>query len=134
VWRLKLNAYNSQHILYSPPARVLSIDHMRRLRFNDTSATGLLYDLCCALGSTCSLRPYVTVVGANLCAPDPLEVKGKGIRGMEGVADKEAYAVHVDIISQWQYFVACHLISYVSNAFGLHSICVCFPSTCKLVI
>jgi hypothetical protein len=28
-----------------------------------------------------------TVVGANLCARDPLEVKGKGIRGVGGVAD-----------------------------------------------
>jgi hypothetical protein len=75
------------------------------------------------------------VVGANLCARDPLELKGKGFRGVGGVADKEAYTVHtVNIISQRQYFVARCLISYVGNAFGLHSICICFPSTRKLVM
>jgi hypothetical protein len=40
-------------------------------------------------------NPYafncLIVVGANLCARDPLEVKGKGIRGVGGAADKEAY-------------------------------------------
>jgi hypothetical protein len=46
----------------------------------------------------------VTVVGTNLCVPRPLEVKGKGIRG---VSDKEAYNVHAkNIISQKQYFAA----------------------------
>jgi hypothetical protein len=35
-----------------------------------------------------------TVVGANLCVPRPLEVKDKGIRGVGGVADKEACTVH----------------------------------------
>jgi hypothetical protein len=41
------------------------------------------------------------------CARDPLEVKGKGIREVGGVADKEANIVHIiNIISQRQYFVA----------------------------
>jgi hypothetical protein len=35
-----------------------------------------------------------TVVGAKPCVRCPLEVKGKGIRGVGGVADKEAYTVH----------------------------------------
>jgi hypothetical protein len=69
------------------------------------------------LPDTCS-----TVVGANLCARDQLKLKGKGIRGMEGSADKEAYTVRTtNIISQRQYFVARCLISYVGNVFGLHS-------------
>jgi hypothetical protein len=63
-----------------------------------------------------------TVGGANLCARDPLKVKGKGISGVEGVACKEAETVHIThIIPQWQYFVAHCLSSYVSNVFGLHS-------------
>jgi hypothetical protein len=67
------------------------------------------------------------VVGANLCSRDPSEVKGKGIRGVGAVADKEAYSVHtVDIISQRQYFAARCLVSYVGNMFGLHSFIVCF--------
>jgi hypothetical protein len=62
-----------------------------------------------------------------------LEVKGKGIRRVGGRADKGAYTVHTtNIISQRQYFVARCLISSV-NVFGLHSICVCFPSAQKLV-
>jgi hypothetical protein len=61
-----------------------------------------------------------TVVGANLCVWGPLEVKGKGIKGVGGVADKEAYTVHtINIISQRLYFVARCLIPYVNNAFGL---------------
>jgi hypothetical protein len=36
-------------------------------------------------------RPLFTVVGANLCVRGPSDVKGKGIRGEGGVADKEAY-------------------------------------------
>jgi hypothetical protein len=68
-----------------------------------------------------------TLVGPNLCARDPLEVTGKGTRGVGGVADKEAYAVHtINIISLRQYFVARCLSSYVRNALGLRSICVCF--------
>jgi hypothetical protein len=68
-----------------------------------------------------------TIVGANR---GPLEVKGKEVQGVGGVADKEAYTVHtINIISQRQYLVACCLISYVGNVFGLHSICVYFPST-----
>jgi hypothetical protein len=71
------------------------------------------------------------VIRANLCARDPLEVKGKGIRG---VADKEAHTVYtIDIVSQRQYVVAHCLSSYVGDVFGLHSICVCFPSTRKIV-
>jgi hypothetical protein len=33
----------------------------------------------------------VTVVGANLCVWGPLELKGKGIRGVEGAADREHF-------------------------------------------
>jgi hypothetical protein len=75
-----------------------------------------------------------TVVGANLCARDPLEVNGKGIRGEGGVADKKAYTVKsFDIISQRQYFVAHCIIFSVGNIFGLHGVCVSFHSTRKLV-
>jgi hypothetical protein len=78
---------------------------------------------------------YSTVVGANLCVRRPSDVKGKGIRGAGGVADKEAYTVHtINIISQRQYFVARCLSSYVGNVFGLHSICIYIPSTRKLVM
>jgi hypothetical protein len=61
--------------------------------------TGLcISDLSLYKGNSMS---WVTVVGANLCARDPLEEKGMGIRGVEGVADKEAYTVHTkNIISQ----------------------------------
>jgi hypothetical protein len=42
----------------------------------------------------------LTVVGTNLCAWVPLEVKGKGIRGVGRVAGKEACTVHtINIIS-----------------------------------
>jgi hypothetical protein len=59
---------------------------------------------------------------------------GRGSDGLGGVADKEAYTVHtINIISQRQYFIARYLSSYVGNVFGLHSICVCFPSARKLV-
>jgi hypothetical protein len=80
-------------------------------------------------------RIAYTVVGANLCARDPLQEKGRGIRGAGGVADKEAYTVHTkkNIISQRRYFVAQSLISCVDNVFGLHRTCVCVPSTRKLV-
>jgi hypothetical protein len=72
-----------------------------------------------------------TLVGMNLCIPHLLEVKGKGVRV---VADKGAYTVHtINIIFQQQYLVANCLSSYVSIVFGLHSMCICFPSTCKLV-
>jgi hypothetical protein len=61
------------------------------------------------------------VVGTKLCVPCLLEVKGKGIRG---VANKEAYTVHtINIISQQQYFVACHLSLYVGKVFVLYSVC-----------
>jgi hypothetical protein len=74
------------------------------------------------------------IVGANLCVPGPLEVKGKGIREMGEVADKEAYTVQtINIISQRQYFIARCLSFYVGYVFGLHSMCLCFPSTRKLV-
>jgi hypothetical protein len=63
------------------------------------------------------------VVGASRCVRGPLEVNGKGIRGAGVVAGKEAYMVHaVNIIYQWLYFVACYLIFYICNVFGLHSI------------
>jgi hypothetical protein len=52
---------------------------------------------------------------------------------MGRVADKETYCPYNNIISQWQYFVARYLSSYVGNVFGVDSICVCFPSTRKLV-
>jgi hypothetical protein len=72
----------------------------------------------------------VTVVGTNLCAWGPLKVNGKGIGGVGGAADREAYTIHtINIISQPQYFVARCLSSCVDNAFGLRSMCVCFPAT-----
>jgi hypothetical protein len=41
-----------------------------------------------------------TVVRTNLCIPHLLEVKGKGFRGVGGIADNEAYTVHtINIIS-----------------------------------
>jgi hypothetical protein len=70
-----------------------------------------------------------TAVGTNLCVRGPLEVKSKGIRGVGGVADKEAYTVHTINISQRQYFVAHCLSSCVGNVFGSHSMCVCLVST-----
>jgi hypothetical protein len=76
----------------------------------------------------------VTVVGANLCVRGPLQVKGKGIRRMGGVTGKETCTVHTfNIISERQYFVTRCLSSFVGDVFGLRSICVCFPSTRKLV-
>jgi hypothetical protein len=61
----------------------------------------------------------VIVVGTNLCVRRLLEVKDKGIRGMEGVADKEACIIHAfNNISLRQYFVARCLSSCVSNVFG----------------
>jgi hypothetical protein len=73
-----------------------------------------------------------TVVGANLCVPHPLEVKGKGPEVGE-VADKKEKTGHtVDIISL-SYFVTCRLRSCVGNVFGLHSTCFSFPSTRKLM-
>jgi hypothetical protein len=48
-------------------------------------------------------RISVTVVGANLYVSCPLEVKGKVIRGVRGVADKEACTVRtINIIPQRQ--------------------------------
>jgi hypothetical protein len=45
---------------------------------------------------------------------------------MRGEADMEAYTVcTINIISQWQYFVARCLITCVDNGFGLHSMCMC---------
>jgi hypothetical protein len=60
--------------------------------------------------------------------------KRQGIRDVEVATDKEAYTVHTtNIISHRQYFVARCLSSYIGNVFGLHSICVRFLSTRKLV-
>jgi hypothetical protein len=72
----------------------------------------------------------------NLCIQHPLEAKGKGIRRVGRIADKDAYTTDhaINIISQQHYFVACCLSSYVGNVFGLHSICVSFLSAHKLVI
>jgi hypothetical protein len=67
--------------------------------------------------------PCTTVVGTNLCVLRPLEVKDNGIRGVGGVAGKEACCVHAtNFISRRQYLVACCFSSYVGNIFGLHSI------------
>lgn len=69
-----------------------------------------------------------------MCTRDPLEVNGMMIGGAGGVAGNKAYTVHaVNIISERQYFVAPCLIPGVGNVFDLHSICVLFPSTLKLV-
>jgi hypothetical protein len=72
-----------------------------------------------------------TVVWTKPCIPLPLEVRGKGTRGVGGVAGKEAYTVQtIDIISQ------CGNTLYLAvshNVFGKHSICIFFLSTCKLV-
>jgi hypothetical protein len=47
----------------------------------------------------------------------------------------KAFSIHtINIISQQQYFAAHCLSSCVGNVFCLHSICVCFPSTKKLVM
>jgi hypothetical protein len=81
-----------------------------------------------------SVKYLYIVFWANLCVPRLLEVKGKGISGVGEVADKETYTVNtINIISPRQYFVARCLSSYIGNVFGLHSICVCFPSTRKLM-
>jgi hypothetical protein len=57
-----------------------------------------------------------TVIWTNLCVPRSLEVKGKGIRGVGGVAGKEQYTVHtINTISQRQYFVARRLSSCVGD-------------------
>jgi hypothetical protein len=51
------------------------------------------------------------------------------------VADKKAYTVHtMNITSQWQYFTACCLMSYLGTVLPLHGMCICFPSTHKLVM
>lgn len=53
----------------------------------------------------------------------------KGVRGLRGIADRDAYTVHtINIISQRQCFVAHCLVSYIGNVFGLDSICGCFVS------
>jgi hypothetical protein len=73
----------------------------------------------------------VTVVGANLCTRDPLDVKGKGIRGVGGVTDKEAYCPY-----DKHYFptVICNLLSFPMSVMCLvFTVCFCFPSTRKLV-
>jgi hypothetical protein len=49
------------------------------------------------------------------------------------IAYKKAYTVLNFIISWQQYLVAHCLNSYVSNVFGLHSICFCLPSTHELI-
>jgi hypothetical protein len=58
--------------------------------------------------------------------PRYVKVKGKEIRGVGRVGDKEAYCVRTaNIISQRQYFVVHGLISCVGNALSLHRKCVC---------
>jgi hypothetical protein len=77
----------------------------------------------------------LTVVGKNLCVPCPLEVNGKGIRGLGGVAGKEAHTIQtMNIISRRQHFIAPCLSSHVGNVFGLRRVSVCFPSTRKLEV
>jgi hypothetical protein len=62
----------------------------------------------------------------KLCIPHPLEVRGKRITDVGGVAGKEAYTFQaINFISQHQTFLLI---------FGLHSIFVCFPSVCQLVM
>jgi hypothetical protein len=47
----------------------------------------------------------------------------------------KTYTVHIiNNISELQHFVAHCLSSYAGNVFGLHNVCVNFPSTHKLVI
>jgi hypothetical protein len=54
--------------------------------------------------------------------------------GLGGVSDKEACSFPtINIISRRQCFVSHCLSFFVGNDFGLHSICICFPSPCKLV-
>jgi hypothetical protein len=86
-----------------------------------------LYAKCYSTTVQCKKRKnygHNTVVGENLFIWGPLEVKCKGIRG---AADKEEFSVDtINIISQWQYFVARWLSSCVDNVFGLHSMCFSF--------
>jgi hypothetical protein len=75
-----------------------------------------------------------TVVGANLAFHVRQKQKVTGSEGLGGIADKEEHTLHsLDVIFQWQYFVARCPSSSVGKVFGLHSICFCFPSTLKLV-
>jgi hypothetical protein len=49
--------------------------------------------------------------------------KWQGDQRVGGVAGEEACTIHFcNITSQWQYFVARCLNSYVGNIFGFHSI------------
>jgi hypothetical protein len=60
-------------------------------------------------------------------------VRSKGQGDQKGRRGSR-YTVHtINIISQRQYFVASCLWSCVGDVFGLHSICVYFPSSHKLV-
>jgi hypothetical protein len=71
-----------------------------------------------------------TVVGTKPCVPRPLEVKGKWIRRLGGVAEMKAESVQTtNIISQWQYLQ----LAVSGNILGFRSTCVYFPSTRKLV-
>jgi hypothetical protein len=55
--------------------------------------------ILCVKGFMCS-----TVVGTKPCVLHLLEIKGRGVRGLAG---KETYTVQtINIISQWQYFLA----------------------------
>lgn len=72
------------------------------------------------------------VGSTNLCISCSLEINGKGVGG---AADKEVCTGHtVNIFSHVKYFVACCLGSCFRNAFALHSICVCFTCTHKVVM
>jgi hypothetical protein len=97
------------------------------------SREGISYFICKWIRQIKFSIKSFTVVGANLCVRRPLEINGKGIRGVRVAADK-AYTVHsINIIFQFQYFVARCLSSYVSNIFSLHSMPTCFPSTFELM-
>jgi hypothetical protein len=53
---------------------------------------------CHVLFLILKFKDYSTVVRANLCVWGPLEIKGKDIRGLGGVAGKEACTVHTIIL------------------------------------
>lgn len=82
--------------------------------------------------NNCAVR---TVVGANLCIWRVRNKSPLGQRSERGIRYKEACTARtVNVVSQRQCFLARCLSSYVVNVFGLHSTCVCFPSTSKFIM
>lgn len=70
--------------------------------------------------------PPNTIVRTNLCVRRQLEIKFIGIRGVEGVAGKDACTVHTrNIICRRQYFVvrtvSAPVISSIRIAYALDS-------------